>query len=127
MASAEPVSPNSGPNFAMTAVMTLILIILGSLTTLTVSIDEDHLRLKFGYGIFSKTFLLNQIGSVQSVKNRWYYGWGVKIWFWPYMWIYSVSGYDAVEIITKDGKVYRIGTDTPGELEAAVKQAIKTN
>ena len=40
------------------------------------------------------------------------------------MWIYNVSGFDAVEIILKNGKIYRIGTDVPSELEAAIKQAI---
>ncbi len=86
--------------------------------------DGDSLRIKFGYGIFAKRFPLGQIASVRSVKNRWYYGWGVKVWFWPYMWIYNVSGFDAVEIALKNGKIYRIGTDVPSELEAAIKQTI---
>ncbi len=122
--SAEPKSADSGPNFAITATMALILFIIASFSTLTASIDENYLQVKFSYEIFTKMFPLNQIASVQSVKNRWYYGWGVKIWFWPYMWIYNVSGFDAVEITMKDGKIYRIGTDTPGELEAAIKKAI---
>jgi hypothetical protein len=124
--SAEPDSVDSGPNFAVTAIMASILFILASFATLTVSIDENCLRIKFGYGIFARMFPLNQIASVQSVKNHWYYGWGVKVWFWPYMWIYNVSGFDAVEIIMRNGKIYRIGTDTPSELEAAIKQAINT-
>ena len=122
-ASAEPASVDSGPNFAVTAIMALILFILASFATLTVSIDENYLRIKFGYGIFARMFPLNQIASVQSVKNHWYYGWGVKVWFWPYMWIYNVSGFDAVEIIMKNGKVYRIGTDVSEELETEIKQA----
>ena len=40
------------------------------------------------------------------------------------MWIYNVSGFDAVEIIMKNGKIYRIGTDVPEELEAAIRQVI---
>ncbi len=125
-ASAEPPSVDSGPNFAVTAIMALILFILASFATLTASIDENCLRIKFGYGIFAKMFPLKEIASVQRVMNHWYYGWGVKVWFWPYMWIYNVSGFDAVEIIMRNGKIYRIGTDTPGELEAAIKQAIHT-
>lgn len=125
-ARAEPPSYYSGTNFAVTVVMALILFILASFTTLTASIDESCLRVKFGFGIFARMFPLNQIASVQSVKNHWYYGWGVRVWFWPYMWIYNVSGFDAVEIIMRNGKIYRIGTDTPGELEAAIKQAINT-
>jgi hypothetical protein len=124
--SAEPPSVDSGTNFAVTAIMALILFILASFATLTTSIDENYFRIKFGYGIFARMFPLDQIASVQSVKNHWYYGWGVKVWFWPYMWIYNVSGFDAVEIIMRNGKIYRIGIDTPSELEAAIKQAINT-
>lgn len=123
-ASAEPPSVDSGPNFAVSAIMVLILFILASFATLTASIDENYLRIKFGYGIFAKKFALNQIASVQAVKNHWYYGWGIRLWFWPFMLIYNVSGFDAVEIIMKNGKIYRIGTDVPGELEAAIKRAL---
>lgn len=124
--STEPPSVDSGTNLLVTAAMALILLILASFITLTVSIDEKYLRIKFGYGIFTRMFPLNEIASVQSVKNHWYYGWGVKVWFWPYMWIYNVSGFDAIEIIMRNGKIYRIGTDAPIELEVAIKQAINT-
>src|SRR5437667_12224054 len=69
-ASAEPSSVDSGPNFAITTIMALILFMLASFTTLTTSIDEKCLRLKFGYGIFARKFPLNQIASVKSVKNH---------------------------------------------------------
>ncbi|MES2223898.1 MAG: hypothetical protein V4469_03120 [Patescibacteria group bacterium] len=124
MSLSEPASIDSGTNLAVTAVMLLILLILVSFTTLTTSIDGQYLRIKFGYGIFNKKFLLSEIASATSVKNRWYYGWGVKVWFWPYMWIYNISGFDAVEIVLKNGKIYRIGTDAPKELEEVIKKAI---
>ncbi len=115
-ASAEPTSVDSGPNFAVTAIMALILFILASFATLTVSINENYLRIKFGYGIFARKFPLNQIASAQAVKNLWYYGWGIRLWLWPKMWIYNVSGFDAIEIIMKNGIIYRIGTDDPSKL-----------
>lgn len=126
LSSVEPSSIDSGPNLVIIGIMALILLILASFAALTTSIDEKSLRIKFGCGIFTKTFPLSQIASVQSVKNRWYYGWGVKVWFWPYMWIYNVSGFDAVEVIMRNGDIYRIGTDVPSELETAIKQAMNT-
>ncbi|MDT8357285.1 MAG: hypothetical protein RQ758_02135, partial [Methanomicrobiaceae archaeon] len=96
--------------------MILILSLLASFSTLQVTVDENYLRIKFGYGIFRKKFPLDKIASAKRVRNRWYYGWGIRIWFWPYMWIYNVSGFDAVEIVMKNGKRYRIGTDQPQEL-----------
>ncbi|QQG46551.1 MAG: hypothetical protein HYY55_01755 [Candidatus Niyogibacteria bacterium] len=123
-ARAEPPSYDSGTNFAITAIMALILFILASFSTLTVFIDEQFLKICFGWGIFRKKFPLTDIATIGKVKNHWYYGWGIRLWFWPYMWIFNVSGIDAIEIRIKNGKIYRIGTDEPEKLEAAIKQAI---
>ncbi len=124
-ARAEPQSVDSGANFAVTAIMVLILLILGSFSSLTVCIENNSLKVTFGYGIFRTSFLLDDIASVKAVKNHWYYGWGVRIWFWPYMWMYTVSGFDAVEISLKNGKKYRIGTDESKKLEEAISLKIR--
>lgn len=106
------------------ATMVFILFLLASFISLTVMIDENYLRIKFGYGIFSKRFKLKEIISARTVKNHWYYGWGIRVWFWPYMLIYNISGFDAVEIKMKNNKIYRFGTDEPKNLESAIMQAI---
>ena len=41
------------------------------------------------------------------------------------MWIFNVSGFDAVEIKMENGKIFRIGTDEPKKLEHAILQAIE--
>ncbi len=125
LASAEPPSVDSGTNLLVTATMTLILLVLASFVSLQVRIDEKYLRIKFGYGIFRKKFLLHDIVSAKTVKNRWYYGWGIRGWLWSKMWIYNVSGFDAVEIKLKNGKTYRIGTDEPKKLEQAILHSSK--
>lgn len=124
MALAEPPSVDSGPNFVISAIMVLILFVLASFATLTVSIDENYILIKFGYGIFNKKLSLTEISSVKTVKNRWYYGWGIRLWLWPTMWIFNVSGFDAVEVIMKNGKICRIGTDEPIKLESAINAAM---
>lgn len=124
-ASAEPPSYDSGTNFAVTAVMTLILVILSSFVSLQVIIDAKHLQIKFGYGIFQKKFALNEVVSSKAVRNHWYYGWGIRVWFWPKMWIYNVAGFDAVEIKLKNGRIYRIGTDEPMKLASTILDSIK--
>lgn len=125
LASAEPPSADSGTNFAITATMILILLILASFGSLQVIIDEKYLRIKFGYGIFRKKFLLDEIVTAKTAKNHWYYGWGIRWCFWSRMWVYNVSGFDAVEIALKNGKIHRIGTDEPEKLEQALLQSIK--
>lgn len=124
-ARAEPSSVDSGTNFAITAIMALILLVLASFGWLTVRVDEHHVAIKFGYGIFRKKFSISEIASAAQVKNHWCYGWGIRLWFWPKMWIYNVSGFDAVELTMKNGKIYRIGTDEPEKLERSISQLIK--
>lgn len=121
-ARAETPSYDSGTNFAVTSIMVLILFVLASFVSLQVRIDEKYLRLKFGYGLYGKKFLLKDIVSAKAVKNPWYYGWGIHMWFWPKMWIYNVSGFDAIEIKMKNGKIYRIGTDEPKKLAEALSE-----
>lgn len=123
--SAEPESADSGPNFAITFLMALILFILASLVSLQVIIDGKYLRIKFSFGIYQKKFLLDDIMAAKTVKNHWHYGWGIRKWLWPKMLIYNVSGFDAVEIQLKNGKTYRIGTDEPKKLEQTILQSIK--
>ena len=124
-ASVEPESVNSGTNFAVTATMTLILFVLASFVSLQVIVDGKYLRIKFGYGIYQKKFSLDDVMSAKTVKNHWYYGWGIRLWLWPKMWIYNVSGFDAVEIKLKSGRTYRIGTDEPKKLEQIILRSIK--
>lgn len=126
MTSFETPSVDSGPNLFVTVGMLLIVLLLASLTTLTVSISDGYLRLKFGYGIFRKEFVLSDIVSAKSVRNPWYVGWGVRLWLRPTRWIYNVSGLDAVEITLKNGKIYRIGTDEPAKLSAAISTSLPT-
>jgi len=105
--------------------MVAILLILSSFTSLTVTIDSRHVRVKFGWGIYSKSFNIADIESVKRVRNHWYYGWGIRLWLWPTTWIYNVSGFDAVEIRTKKGGIYRIGTDEPEKLHRALSAAAR--
>ena len=58
MARAEPPSYDSGTNFAITAIMALILFILASFSTLSIVIDGRFLKIRFGWG-----FLLVKTGS----------------------------------------------------------------
>jgi len=103
-------------------IMLLTIFLLVSFVALRVVIDENYLSIKFSYGIYKKHLLLSDIIQAKAVKNRWYHGWGIRVRFWPFMCIYNVSGFDAVEVKMKNGKTYRIGTDEPKKLESMLKQ-----
>ena len=98
--------PSSDKTVQIVFGITLPLILM--FTRMTVLCDNDTLKIRFLLGLFSKKFLLKDIASYTIVRNRWYYGWGIrKI---PGGWLYNMSGLDAIEFLMKDGKMYRIGT-----------------
>ncbi len=113
---------NIGINGIAIGVLVVIVVALVLFSSLTVVIREDEIEVRFGPGLISKRFRLNEIESCQIVRNHWYYGWGIRL--TSHGVLYSVSGFDAVEIKLRTGKKFRIGTDVPQELEGAIRQAI---
>ncbi len=110
------------PYAAMTGITLLILLSL--FTTLTVKGDDKRLLLFFGPGVVRKSIRYKDIKSVEKVRNRWYYGWGVR-WYGA-GWLYNVSGLDAIELTLSSGKQLRIGTDEPDKLLAFLETKIKS-
>jgi hypothetical protein len=111
---------NEGINWIAIGVMIVIVIALVLFSSLTVIIWEEELEVRFGPGLIRKRFKLNEIESCKVVKNHWYNGWGIRL--TRHGVLYNVSGFHAVEIKLRTGKKFRIGTDVPQELEAAIQQ-----
>ncbi|MDD5038577.1 MAG: hypothetical protein PHN78_04610 [Dehalococcoidales bacterium] len=113
---------NAGMNWTAIVVSIVIGVALILFSSLTVVIWEDELEIRFGPGLIRRKFKVRDIELCQVVRNSWYYGWGIRS--TPHGCLYNVSGFDAVEIKLKTGKKYRIGTDAPRELEAAIRQVL---
>lgn len=103
---------------ATVAVLVLLVAALGMFCCLTVEIDRRQLRCFFGPGPIRRTIDVHEIVSAQPVRNRWYYGWGIRL--TPTGWMFNVSGLDAVELSLASGARFRIGTDRPGEVIEAL-------
>ncbi len=88
---------------------------------LTVEISEEFLVCRFGIGLIRKSFALRDIEEARTVRNRWYYGWGIR--WTPHGWLFNAAGLDAVEIRMSNQKSYRVGTDQPAELLRAIQQS----
>ena len=102
----------------------IVLIALGTFSRLTVTVDDQMIKIQFGLKIIRKAFALKEIEACRVVKNPWYYGWGIR--FTPRGWLYNVSGFSAIELQMKHGKHYRIGTDDPDNLAEALEKALHT-
>ena len=107
----------------VTVILAVILgIVCALFHSLTVRVTRSDIALSFGVGLIRKQFPIGDISRARIVQNRWYNGFGIrKI---RGGWLYNVSGFDAIEIQLKNERKYRIGTNQPKELLAAVESAI---
>ncbi len=104
------------------AIPLVFVVLLVLFHALTVRVSNNEICLAFGIGVIKKTFLVSDIQSTSAVRNSWYHGWGIR--GIKGGWLFNVSGFDAVELQMTSGKLYRIGTDEPQKLLAAVESAL---
>jgi hypothetical protein len=107
-----------GPGTLPLVFVTAILSVMAMFSTLTVVVDDIHLTLRFTFGLIRKRIALADIRHYSTVRNPWYYGWGIHL--YPGGVLYNVSGFHAVEILLKSGARLRIGTDEPGPVCRAI-------
>lgn len=111
-------------SFAINSVSYVFLLLVALFCCLTVSVDEKYVKASFGIGLIRKKVLLSEIKSIEATRNKWYFGWGVRF-LGKEGWMYNVSGLDAVKFELKNGKKFRIGTDEPAKLVAALKASMR--
>ncbi len=103
---------------ASVAVGALVVAVAALFSRLTVTVDADEVRVAFGPGWPRRTVAVADIVDARPVRNHWYHGWGIrKI---ARGWMFNVWGLDAVELQLASGRLFRIGTDEPAELTAAI-------
>jgi hypothetical protein len=124
----EVLGPITGPkttpgeHFVLSLGLLAVLAILAVLfSSLTISVDDDRLNWYFGPGFWKKNIPLDEVVAAQPVRNKWWYGWGIRL--TPHGWLYNVSGFQAVEIILANGRKIRLGTDEPDALQTAIRGA----
>lgn len=111
-----------GPSWIVAVVQVFVALVLLLFSALRVQIDQQKVTLSFGIGLVRKTFDVREIVEARPVRNRWWYGFGIRL--TPHGWLFNVSGLDAVEIVLRSGKRYRIGTDEPQALERALQRVM---
>ena len=84
----------------------------------------DKIIVSFGIGWIKKTISIKKLESVEQVRNKWYYGWGIKI--IKNGMLYNINGLDAVELKFKNKKaVVRIGSQHSTRLKSEIEYLIK--
>ena len=103
---------------AMGGSSVVILIVVFWFNRLKVRVNGERVKVSFGPGWPRQTFKTHEIIGFRQVRNKWYYGWGVRR--APAGWMYNVWGLDAIELNLANGKKFIIGTNEPEELLAAL-------
>ena len=99
----------------------IVLITIAIFYKLTIVIDDTCVRAIFGPGFTFRKITLADIGACEPIQIRWWYGWGIHL--TPYGWLYNVSGWDAVAITLRNGRRVSLGTNQPNELCAAIRRS----
>ena len=107
---------------AALAMIGLYLLGLALFYAFTIEVSGGKLKFCFGIGGIGKSYALGEIQAAQEVVNPWYYFWGIKS--IPGGWLYAIAPGSAVEVIFKNGKMIRLGTDQPQKLREAIDDAV---
>jgi hypothetical protein len=98
-----------------------LLVVLLRFHSLTVRIDREFLRVRFGVGLVRVRYRIFDVRTAEPVRNRWWWGWGIRLLRSGLL--FNVSGLRAVELVLRSGAVRRIGTDEPETLARAIRAA----
>jgi hypothetical protein len=93
-------------------------------STLTVSVRDRSIDVFFGPGVIRRRIPLRRVREVRTVRTPWYYGWGIRL--TPFGWLWRVSGLGGVEIQFDDGHRFRIGSDEPERLAEVLRRELST-
>jgi hypothetical protein len=113
--------PREAPAAARFPLLLILAVVALVFSALTVEVDGDAIRLRFGIGLVRKRIPLGDVKSWREVRNPWYSGWGIRL--GPAGVLWNVSGFDAVELTLADGRRFRVGTDEPAALASAIARA----
>lgn len=114
--------PTAIPALITTNIIFVFLMLLFG--TLETTVTSSQIKIKFGIGLIKKTIPLADIESITEVKNKFWYGWGIRL--TPHGWLWNIAGYEAVEIKFKSNrKNFRIGCKSSKELYKAIKKHLK--
>jgi hypothetical protein len=97
----------------------ILLVCLVLFYRLRITIGGETLCASFGIGVIRKKVRLAEIVGSEPIRIRWWYGWGIHL--TPWGWLYNVSGLDAVAITLRDGRNFALGTDDPHGLSEAIR------
>ena len=111
--------------FATSAFLVLLGILGFALSSLTTTVSTGAVVVGFRWGWPRRDIPRAQILRAEPVRNSWLSGWGLR-WI-PGGSMYNVWGLDAVALTIDGARDFRIGTDDPTGLAAAIDSSAGTS
>ncbi|PCK32608.1 hypothetical protein [Pseudoalteromonas piscicida] len=115
----------TGSNLAFVAFLVILSLVAFIFYGLTIQVDKQQQTLSwwFGPSVAKMTLQFDDIEFVQPVTNSLRHGIGMRI--STDGWVYTVAGFDALEVVMKDGTKYRLGTNDQANLVKAMESKLK--
>lgn len=107
---------------ALAVAAVFLLVMLAQFGWLTVKVDDEALELRMGIGLIRRRILLKTIARAEAVRTHWIWGWGIR--WTPHGRMWNVSGTRGVELQYHSGRRFRVGSDEPERLAAAIQARI---
>jgi hypothetical protein len=108
----------TGALLVVVAFLVFVGVIMFAFNKMHVTVDDDEVYVRFRWGWPERRYALGEVHRIDVVRNKWWYGFGIRL--TPHGWMYNVWGLDAVQLNFHDGKAFRIGSDEPARLAAAL-------
>ena len=106
---------NGYGSYALSALFVLIIGIQLNFGTMTISVDEQQMRWRFGVlALPSWKVSLSDISAVEIVDLRWYEGYGIRV--TSKGMLYRASGSQGLRIVQNNGKSFRLSSTDPQRL-----------
>jgi len=96
----------------------LLLVVLSQTAAMTTRVADGMLEVRMGVGLIGRRIALRDVARVDVVRNSWIWGWGIR--WTPRGWLWNVSGTRGIQLTYGNGRRFRIGSDEPERLAAAV-------
>lgn len=118
---AGPALVDPPSRWALALVCGIVVVLFALFSSLTVTVGAGRVDVRFGPGLFGTSVALSEVVAVGVVTNPWWARWGIS--HVGAGTRFTLPGRDAVELELRNGRRYRIGTDEPDRLAAAIREA----
>lgn len=102
------------PAIILLSISGILVVCLMLFSTLTITIRNNSVIVKYGIGIVQKQFLIDEIESWQAISYKGGHGFGPRL--TAEGWFFNVSNAGAIKFNLKNGKTFFAGTNEPEKI-----------